>query len=121
MTDDQVTARDRDEQAEQAEQADSAFLERHTEALGALDVGDEMVATLTRRQRADLVIVRQTILRVAAGHDDVDVTTAAVMLDQLLRESCPHDPAGWAVDRDEDDRPITMCWACQVGWYAVPA
>ena len=118
MSDDQMTARDREEQAEQAEQADSAFLERHAEAL---DVGDEMGATLTRRQRADIVIVRQTILRAAAGYADVDVTTAAVMLDRLLRESCPHDPAGWAMDRDEDDRPITMCWACQVGWYAVPA
>ena len=94
MTENQMIARDREEQAEQAEQADSAFLERHTEALRALDVGDEMAVTLTRRQRADIVIVRQTILRAAASHHDVDVTTAAVMLDRLLRESCPHDPAG---------------------------
>jgi hypothetical protein len=99
------------------EAADDVSEDDETEAL---DVEDEMPATLTRRQRADVVTARQTIHRAVAGHDDVDLPRAAALLDRVLRDGCPHDPAGWVMDRDEGDWPITMCWECHVGWYAGP-
>jgi len=102
------------------EEGDDVSEDDETEAL---DVEDEMPATLTRRQQVDIVTARQMIFRVAAGVGDVDVDLprVAAMLDRVLRDGCSHDPAGWVMDRDEDDRPITMCWECHVGWYAAPA
>lgn len=72
---------------------------------------------LTESQRADVVTARQTILRAARG-EDADLAAAASMLDRLLQESCPHDPAGWHTTPDDDGRRLTTCYACGVSWYA---
>ena len=77
--------------------------------------------TLTRAQLADVVTARQTILRAASGHDDVDLPAAAAMLDRVLEAGCPHDPAGHYTAPDTDGRPLTTCHACGVSWYAAPA
>lgn len=76
---------------------------------------------LSERQRADIGTARQTILRAASGHDDADLPTAAAMLDRVLRETCPHDPASWYTAPDTDGRELTTCYACGVSWYAQAA
>ena len=82
----------------------------------ALDVEDEMPATLTQRQRDDIVTAREMIHRAAAGFGDVDLPGAAAMLDRVLREGCPHDPAGWVTVGA--GRPQITCPACDVSWHA---
>ena len=99
------------------EEGDDVWEDDETEAL---DVDDELPATLTRAQRADVVTARQTILRAASGHDDADLPAAAAMLDRVLEAGCPHDPAGHHTAPDTDGRPLTTCPACGVSWYAVP-
>lgn len=76
---------------------------------------------LTEAQRADIITARQTLLRAASGHDDADLPAAAAMLDMVLRESCPHDPASWHTAPDADGRELTTCYACGASWYAQAA
>ena len=87
-----------------------------TEAM--LDIA-EMPGILASRQRADVVRTRQALFRVAAGYDDVNLPGAAALLDRVLREGCPHDPAGWVTAGAS--RPLTTCPACNVSWHADPA
>jgi hypothetical protein len=82
----------------------------------AMDVDDVMPATLTRRQQVDIVTARQMIFRAAAGYDDADLPGAAALLDRVLRDGCPHDPAGWVTVGA--GRPQITCPACGVSWHA---
>jgi len=72
---------------------------------------------LTTAQRADLVTARETITRAVAGQD-VDLEVAAAILDRLLAETCPHDPATWHTAPDAEGRALTTCGAREVSWFA---
>jgi hypothetical protein len=72
---------------------------------------------LTTEHKKHLVTARQTILRSVDGFDDADLPAAAAMLDSILRETCPHDPASWHTAPDADGRILTTCYQCVVSWY----
>lgn len=71
---------------------------------------------LSDMQRADVVTARNTVRRAAQGEAS-DLDAAAAMLDRVLKNTCPHEPASWVHSTTETGERLTTCPACNVSWF----
>lgn len=75
---------------------------------------------MEHRHKLEIAMVREAITRVLEGRR-TNLETAAVLLDRMLMETCPHGPDSWIRGWDEArDRAVTTCPPCGVSWYAHP-